>query len=350
MKKLLKIFSSWSKKKKFAVLFGIFIVLGAFLSGFSKSLIDFEESKIRANQDGVYFVAGNADKNATVQFDGEIISLNLDNGGKFEQLITPQKSPTEKIQEVKVIAKYKGKETERTLEVDNSSYFEYQEKLKEEKRKEAQRQKEAEDDAISKLKEVEANPTRNNLEIAKSFVRKIPQENSDITDRLNKATKEVEDREKEYKAKVDDANSKLSLAEKNPTKDTIAAADSAINSLSEDSKENYSTRLSNVKEKYAKQEKDNADKAAKEKAQAEQAAKTQAEADKKVQAEADKHAAQEQAAQAPQALVDNNNSATVYITPTGKRYHTHPHGNGSFSSTTIENAEAQGYTPCEKCY
>ncbi|OFI47100.1 hypothetical protein BG262_01495 [Floricoccus penangensis] len=130
----------------------------------------------------------------------------------------------------------------------------------------------------------------------------------------------------------------------------MAAADSAINSLSEDSKENYSTRLSNVKEKYAKQEKDNADKAAKEKAQAEQAAKTQAEADKKVQAEADKHAAQEQAAQAPQALVDNNNSATVYITPTGKRYHTHPHGNGSFSSTTIENAEAQGYTPCEKCY
>ena len=342
MKKVLRAFNSWDKKKKISLGILLVVIIG-FLGSLSPSLITFNESKVEANQDGIYSVTGKIDKNATVQFDGEVVNINPDNDGKFEQSITPSKSPTEKIQEVKVIAKYKGKETKRTLEVDNSSYFEYQEKLKKEKRQEAQRQKEAEEDAISKLKEVEANPTRGNLDAAKSSVAKIPQENSDITDRLNKATKVVEDREKEYKAKVDDANSKLSLAEKNPTKDTIAAADSAINSLSEDSKGNYSTRLSNVKEKYAKQEKDNADKAAKEKAQVEQAAKAQA--------EADKQAAQEQEAQAPQALVDtNNNSATVYITPTGKRYHTHPHGKGSFSPTTLENAQAQGYTPCEKCY
>lgn len=318
------------------------VVIIGFLGSISPSLITFNESKVEANQDGIYSVMGKVDKNATVQFDGEVVNINPDNDGKFEQSITPSKSPTEKIQEVKVIAKYKGKETKRTLEVDNSSYFEYQEKLKEEKRQEAQRQKEAEEDAISKLKEVEANPTRDNLDAAKSSVAKIPQENYDITDRLNKATKVVEDKEKELKAKVDDVNSKLSLAKKNPTKDTIAAAESAINSLPE-GKQNYTEKISDVKEKYTKREKEVADKAAKEKAQAEQAAKAQA--------DADKQATQEQEAQAPQALVDtNNNSATVYITPTGKRYHTHPHGKGSFSPTTLENAQAQGYTPCEKYY
>ncbi|MGX7204760.1 DNA/RNA non-specific endonuclease [Enterococcus pingfangensis] len=40
----------------------------------------------------------------------------------------------------------------------------------------------------------------------------------------------------------------------------------------------------------------------------------------------------------------------VYITPTGKRYHTHPHGNGNFTPSTLENAQAQGLTPCEVCY
>lgn len=43
-------------------------------------------------------------------------------------------------------------------------------------------------------------------------------------------------------------------------------------------------------------------------------------------------------------------SETVYITPTGKKYHTHPHGNGSFSPTTLEQAQAQGLDPCKVCY
>lgn len=40
----------------------------------------------------------------------------------------------------------------------------------------------------------------------------------------------------------------------------------------------------------------------------------------------------------------------VYVTPTGERYHSHPHGNGSFSQTTHDNATAQGLTPCQVCY
>ncbi|MGX7132385.1 DNA/RNA non-specific endonuclease [Enterococcus massiliensis] len=40
----------------------------------------------------------------------------------------------------------------------------------------------------------------------------------------------------------------------------------------------------------------------------------------------------------------------VYITPTGKRYHSHPHGNGNFTESTLDAAKAQGLTPCEVCY
>ncbi|WP_071130698.1 DNA/RNA non-specific endonuclease [Enterococcus timonensis] len=40
----------------------------------------------------------------------------------------------------------------------------------------------------------------------------------------------------------------------------------------------------------------------------------------------------------------------VYVTPTGKRYHTHPHGNGTFTQATLEEALSQGLTPCQTCY
>lgn len=45
-----------------------------------------------------------------------------------------------------------------------------------------------------------------------------------------------------------------------------------------------------------------------------------------------------------------NQSRTVYITPTGKCYHYNSHCNGgSYSPTTLENALKSGYVPCDKC-
>lgn len=47
---------------------------------------------------------------------------------------------------------------------------------------------------------------------------------------------------------------------------------------------------------------------------------------------------------------DQEASQTVYITPTGKRYHDSPTCGGKNSfETTLKDAKADGYTPCKKC-
>ena len=46
----------------------------------------------------------------------------------------------------------------------------------------------------------------------------------------------------------------------------------------------------------------------------------------------------------------DTNEQTVYVTPTGKRYHFDPNcGNGDYSATTLSKAKAMGLTPCKKC-
>ncbi|GBG94660.1 hypothetical protein LFYK43_11190 [Ligilactobacillus salitolerans] len=44
-----------------------------------------------------------------------------------------------------------------------------------------------------------------------------------------------------------------------------------------------------------------------------------------------------------------NDNMTVYVTPTGSKYHTHPHGRGHFTPTTLKEAKAAGLTPCNVC-
>lgn len=52
----------------------------------------------------------------------------------------------------------------------------------------------------------------------------------------------------------------------------------------------------------------------------------------------------------PTKPVETAQSRTVYVTPTGKRYHYDSHCNGgSYSPTTLEAARRSGLTPCEKC-
>lgn len=41
---------------------------------------------------------------------------------------------------------------------------------------------------------------------------------------------------------------------------------------------------------------------------------------------------------------------TVYVTPTGSKYHSHKCGRGSYSPTTLSAAQAMGLGPCSKCY
>ena len=47
---------------------------------------------------------------------------------------------------------------------------------------------------------------------------------------------------------------------------------------------------------------------------------------------------------------NDNQSVTVYITPTGKKYHYDSKcGNGTYNPIGLEEAIAEGYTPCKKC-
>lgn len=64
------------------------------------------------------------------------------------------------------------------------------------------------------------------------------------------------------------------------------------------------------------------------------------------QAQAEAEAQAQQQAQAAEAA----QGQTVYVTPTGSKYHTHKCGNGTYSPATLEEAQARGLTPCAKCY
>lgn len=40
----------------------------------------------------------------------------------------------------------------------------------------------------------------------------------------------------------------------------------------------------------------------------------------------------------------------VYVTPTGSKYHSHQCGRGTYTLTTLSNAQARGLSPCSKCF
>lgn len=42
--------------------------------------------------------------------------------------------------------------------------------------------------------------------------------------------------------------------------------------------------------------------------------------------------------------------ATVYITPTGKKYHKKKCGNGTYTKVKLSKAKKLGLTKCKKCY
>ena len=166
--------------------------------------------------------------------------------------------------------------------------------------------------------------------------------------------KKKEEKQKAEKAtlekKVTEAESALSQAEANPTKENYATASAAIQALPEN-KQELTSRLaaidSTIKAKEAEEERKKQEEIARQ--QAEQA---QQEAIAQQQAEqARQQAAAEQASQQAQAAApEQNNEQTVYVTPTGSKYHTHKCGNGTYTPATLSEAQARGLTPCSKCY
>lgn len=179
-------------------------------------------------------------------------------------------------------------------------------------------------------------------------VRQIHRKNKNKLKRKKK--KRNKKAEKAALEKVTEAESALSQAEANPTKENYATASAAIQALPEN-KQELTSRLaaidSTIKAKEAEEERKKQEEIARQ--QAEQA---QQEAIAQQQAEqARQQAAAEQASQQAQAAApEQNNEQTVYVTPTGSKYHTHKCGNGTYTPATLSEAQARGLTPCSKCY
>lgn len=55
-----------------------------------------------------------------------------------------------------------------------------------------------------------------------------------------------------------------------------------------------------------------------------------------------------------ESLANGNDSSDdmnqVFVTPTGKKYHTHAHGRGNFTPSTLGEAKKKGLEPCNICY
>ena len=91
-----------------------------------------------------------------------------------------------------------------------------------------------------------------------------------------------------------------------------------------------------------------AEEEAERKAAEEAAAKAEAERKAAEEAAAAQAAAEQQAAE--EAAANQPTSRTVYITPTGARYHYSARCAGDNAiETTLDQAQAQGYTPCGRC-
>ena len=52
----------------------------------------------------------------------------------------------------------------------------------------------------------------------------------------------------------------------------------------------------------------------------------------------------------PPANMQVQAETTVYITPTGSKYHSHKCGNGTYSPTSLSHAQSLGLEPCKKCF
>ncbi len=191
-------------------------------------------------------------------------------------------------------------------------------------------------------------------------VRQIHRKNKNKLKRKKKRNKK---RKSCTRKKVTEAESALSQAEANPTKENYATASAAIQALPEN-KQELTSRLaaidSTIKAKEAEEERKKQEEIARQQAeQAQQEAIAQQQAEQarqeaiaQQQAEqARQQSAAEQASQQAQAAApEQNNEQTVYVTPTGSKYHTHKCGNGTYTPATLSEAQARGLTPCSKCY
>ncbi|GAA3012709.1 hypothetical protein [Tetragenococcus solitarius] len=122
-----------------------------------------------------------------------------------------------------------------------------------------------------------------------------------------------------------------------PEEMETSSAEKAIETTTISTQSSSEVQASKEKEEKKKEEEEKQKKLAKEK-------KKKEEEKQRIEAR------QREEEQFQQAQQQDDVGEMVYVTPTGEKYHTHPHGNGDFSQTTLENAQSMGLEPCKVCY
>ncbi|SKA04201.1 hypothetical protein SAMN02745116_02225 [Pilibacter termitis] len=182
--------------------------------------------------------------------------------------------------------------------------------------------------------------TTENLNEVKGEINALPS-----TSFSENARKLLSEAETQFSALTNAENAVKAAEEAKTDEQKFLNAQNLVNALvSEEYKVDLKNRLTPVQTQVA--EKKKADEALRKQEEARQKAEAEAKAkaEEQAQAQALAQAQQEQQAQS------NEQAQTVYVTPTGSKYHTHKCGNGTYSPTTLDEAQARGLTPCKKCF
>lgn len=359
------------KQYGYAALASAALFIGGVATTDSSPTLSLDAESVETDANGSATIKGEYDGNSKLTANGKEVKT------KDKTFAYKVKLSDEKTQKITFVAEKKDTKVEKSVEVTPSKEFiasitdSEQELVKTEKA----------------LAYAEKQPSQKNYDEAATLVSSLSQEYEEYNNRLEKIKEAVP---------VDKA---VTTAEKSKSKSDYQAAEKLV-AAAPVGKEGFQQRLTTVQTAIAEKEKNEqlvaSATAAVEKAEQEPTneayyneaikqidalnspnqaltkrvavVKTQLDAHKEKQrkeAEAQKLAAEkaqkeqaeaQQAAQAPAevetaaANAGPETSATVLVTPTGSKYHARKCGNGTYTATTLADAQANNLTPCSKCY
>lgn len=289
--------------------FGLSLVLIILMTFFAPEKIQLavENSHLTTNGEGVAVIKGETNPDASLKIEGKNVSISKDGTFKYKVSLSSPKEYS-----VNLISRFGKKELKEKVTISPSSDFKKAIALKEEKEKQRKLEIEKEaqkyEEAKASVTLAENEPTDENYDNALLLVNKLKKSDEDLEERLEKV-KETIIFEKKVAETILAAESALSAAEQNKTRENYEKASAAIKEIPVD-RSDFENRLETVNQQIIAQEQ------------------------------------QEAAANTP----EPPNTSIVLVTPTGKKYHRRVCGNGTYTEATLEEALNRGLTPCAKCF
>ena len=356
------IFSFIKKKPKKMVLIEIAVsfvvmIVAIVLMPTETITLKIPESSVKTNEEGIALISGTTNKNSEITIDGKKVE---NEAGSFVYELSLEDNQT---QELTVVATKDKNKLTKTVKIIPSQRFVAHLKKQANEEKEQQTLEEIE----AALTLAEKNPTVKNYDVASTLAQTLSKQYADVDQRLATVKEHIP------------IYTSVDLAEKEQNRQKLDAATALVTTATLN-KKSLETRLTTLKDKIEANERLEKQltsaREAVEKAEQEpndtnynqaiakikdipngqadltnrlntvkQTINTQKEEAKKI-AEAQK--VEQEAANA--AAAETPVSEKVFVTSTGKKYHTHKCGNGTYTESTLDAAVARGLTPCAKCY